>query len=84
MKSTSLTHFRKNLAAMIDQAEADREPLLITREGGKPSAVLISLEDYASLEETRHLLASPKNARRLRESIAELEGGGGADRELDG
>ena len=82
MKSISLTHFRKNIAAMIDQAQADREPLLITREGGKPSAVLLSLDDYASFEETRHLLKSAKNAKRLRESIAELESGGGAEREL--
>ena len=31
---------------------------------GKPSAVLMSLEDFASYEETRHLLRSPANAER--------------------
>jgi hypothetical protein len=34
------------------------------------------------IEETAYLLRSPKNARRLRESVAELESGGGTEREL--
>ena len=34
----------------------------------------MSLEDYKALEETAYLLRSPKNARRLLESIAQLEG----------
>jgi antitoxin YefM len=43
---------------------------------------MISLDDYQALEETAYLLRSPKNARRLLESIAELESGGGTEREL--
>jgi antitoxin YefM len=43
---------------------------------------MISLEDYQALEETAYLLRSPKNARRLLESIAELEAGRGTKREL--
>jgi len=42
----------------------------------------MSLEDYASLQETAYLLRSPKNTRRLIESIAQLENGKGAEREL--
>jgi hypothetical protein len=34
------------------------------------------------IAETDYLLRSPNNARRLLESIAELEGGGGIEREL--
>ncbi|MGH8059004.1 MAG: type II toxin-antitoxin system prevent-host-death family antitoxin, partial [Candidatus Entotheonellia bacterium] len=37
---------------------------------------------YQALEETANLLRSPKNARRLLESIDELESGGGTEREL--
>jgi hypothetical protein len=33
----------------------------------------MSLEDYEALEETAYLLRSPKNTRRLIESIAQLE-----------
>ena len=42
----------------------------------------MSLEDFASYEETRHLLRSAKNAELLMEAIAELEGGGGAERTI--
>ena len=41
---------------------------------------ILSLDDYEALEETSYLLRSPKNARRLLESLAELGGGGGAER----
>ena len=43
---------------------------------------MISLDDYEALEETSYLLRSPKNARRLLESIAELGTGGGTERDL--
>ncbi len=66
MRSTSYSDFRKNLAATIDQVNDDHEPVLITRDRGKPAAVLMSLEDFASFEETRYLLKSPANAARLR------------------
>jgi antitoxin YefM len=42
----------------------------------------MSLEDFEALEETAHLLRSPKNTKRLIESIAQLENGGGSEQEL--
>jgi antitoxin YefM len=59
----------------------DHAPVIITRQHQR-SVVMISLEDYQALKETAYLLRSPKNARRLLESIAELESGGGKEREL--
>lgn len=82
MRTTSYSELRKNLARMLDRVHDDREPLIVTRDRGKPAAVLMSLEDFASYEETRHLLRSPANAERLRQSIAELEAGGGTARKL--
>ena len=75
MKTTSYSELRKNLAAALDGVTADHEPLVITRDRGKPAAVLMSLEDFAAFEETRYLLKSPKNAERLAESLAEFERG---------
>jgi hypothetical protein len=46
------------------------------------SVVMISLEDYQSLEETAYLLRNPKNSCRLLEAVAKLESGGGMEREL--
>jgi antitoxin YefM len=59
----------------------DHAPVIITRKNQR-SVVLLSLEDYQALEETAYLLRSPKNARRLLESLAELDSGGGTEREL--
>ena len=82
MRSTSYSDLRKNLAAALDSVTEDHEPMLITRDRGKPAAVLISVEDFASYEETAYLLRSPKNAKRLTKSIAELDAGKGSARKL--
>ena len=82
MRVTSYSELRRNLASALDNVAADHEPLIITRDRGKPAAVLISLEDFASLEETQFLLKSPRNAERLLESIAELEAGKGEAKTL--
>ena len=42
----------------------------------------MSLADYQAFEETAYLLRSPKNARRLLESVDEFETGGVTTRNL--
>jgi antitoxin YefM len=82
MRTTSYSDFRKNLAAAIDRVNADHEPMVITRDKGKPSAVLMSLEDFASFEETRYLLRSPANSERLLAAVADLDAGKGNEHTL--
>jgi len=82
MNAMSVTELRKNLAATIDRVTADHDYTIITREGGKPAAVLMSLEDFASWQETEYLLRSPANAERLRKAVAELDAGQGQVRDL--
>jgi antitoxin YefM len=65
----------------MEQVCDDHAPVIITRKNQR-SVVMISLADYQALEETAYLLRSPKNARRLLEAVAELESGGGMEREL--
>ena len=74
MDSISYSELRSHLAGTLDKVNDDHVPMLITRRNGKP-AVLISLEDFKSYEETAYLMASPKNAERLNEAIAEVEAG---------
>jgi antitoxin YefM len=81
MDAIPYTTLRANLAKQMDQVCDDHAPIIVTRKASA-SVVMISLDDYEALEETSYLLRSPKGARRLLESIVELEAGGGAEREL--
>jgi antitoxin YefM len=81
MDAIAYTTARANLASTMEQVCDDHAPVIITRKGAG-AVVMISLEDYQALEETAYLLRSPKNARRLLESVAELESGGGTERQL--
>jgi antitoxin YefM len=81
MKTLSSTELRANLSAVMDQVSDDHEPVIVTRARGKP-VVMVSLEDWASMDETTYLLSSPENARRLREAIKGLNEGKGVARDL--
>ena len=81
MDAISYTAARANLAKTMEKVCNDHEPVIITRKRESP-VVMLSLEDYQSMEETAYILRSPSNARYLLESIAELEAGKGTEREL--
>lgn len=74
MKAITYTAARENLAATMDAVCADRDPVIITR-NREQAVVMISLDDYESLQETAYLMRSPANAKRLIVSIAAAEAG---------
>lgn len=82
MHAISYTAARENLASTMDKVCADHAPVIITRNRDQ-SVVMLSLEDFESLEETAYLLRSPANAKRLLEAIHSLESGQGSAREID-
>jgi antitoxin YefM len=59
-----LFELRANLAAVLDRVVDDREVVVVRRKDGRDVA-LVTAEELAGLEETAHLLRSPRNARRL-------------------
>ena len=81
MKAISYTAARENLAATINEVCEDRSPVIITRKRDQ-AVVMMSLEDYESLEETSYLLRVPANAQWLQASIQSLEAGEGAERKI--
>ena len=83
MDAISYTVARANLAKTMEKVCNDHDPVIITRKRESP-VVMLSLEDYQSMEETAYLLRSPANVRYLLESIVELEAGKGTERELIG
>lgn len=74
MDTMSYSAFRNHLAETLDKVNEDHKPLLITRQNGKP-AVVMSLDDFHVYEETAYLMASPINAERLNQAIAEVNAG---------
>ncbi|MGL5020045.1 MAG: type II toxin-antitoxin system Phd/YefM family antitoxin [Luteolibacter sp.] len=81
MKAITYTAARENLASTMQQVCADHDPVIITRNRDQ-AVVMMSLEDFESLEESAYLLRSTANARRLLESVAELKGNQGVTRSL--
>lgn len=63
MKTLSITEARKNIYKLIDQAAETHEPIQIT--GKRNNAVLVSEEDWRSIQETLYLTSIPG----MRESI---------------
>jgi prevent-host-death family protein len=63
MTTISATEARKQLYRLLDEISASHEPIQIT--GKRGSAVLISEEDWRSVQETLYLVSIPG----MRESI---------------
>ncbi len=74
MKNVSFSYARKKLKDTIDYVCENNAPVLITR-GKKPAAVLMSLEDFESYDETAYLLKSPANRKHLMESLDQVKKG---------
>lgn len=74
MNTLNYSVLENNLADVLDKVNDDHAPVIIKRQNGK-EAVIISLEDFKSYEETFYLMASPRNAQRLHEAIAEVNAG---------
>lgn len=81
MDTITYTSARSDLAKTMERVCDDHAPIIITRKNERP-VVMMSLEDYQALQETAYLLRSPENAKRLLESIAELESGKGTEHQI--
>jgi prevent-host-death family protein len=53
-----LAEVKKRLSEVIDRLQREHGRLVITKHG-KPAAVLVSIEDLESLEETLEVLSNP-------------------------
>lgn len=72
---------RAQFKGVMDRAINDKQEVVVTRKKGE-AVVVVSLEAWNSINETLHLLSSPRNAARLRSSIAQLDAVDGQEREL--
>jgi antitoxin YefM len=81
MTAITYTAARENLASTMDRVCQDHDPVIITRKRDQ-AVVMLSLEDYESLQETAYLSRSPANAKRLLNAIDELNAGKGIEKTL--
>ena len=81
MRALSYSALRRTLAKTMEKVCIDHEPIIITRKS-ESAVVMLSLEDYESLEETTYLLRSTRNLKRIVESISQLEEGKGFEKVL--
>ena len=60
----SYSYARQHLASVLDQAEDRQEPVFISRRHHE-DMVLMPAAEFRAIEETAHLLRSPRNVQRL-------------------
>ncbi|HYP23673.1 MAG TPA: type II toxin-antitoxin system Phd/YefM family antitoxin [Actinomycetota bacterium] len=73
-KIVPFTEARSNLTELLDELEARHEHVLITR-NGRPSAVLLSADEFQALEETLDILQDDDLMRALARSERDVEEG---------
>jgi antitoxin YefM len=71
--SVTASEARQRLFPLIEEVNADQVAVEIVSKKG--TAFLVSADEYRSLKETVYLLQSPRNAQRLRESLADVAAG---------
>ena len=81
MLSTTLSDFRKETKQYLDKVTNEHETLIINR-GKDTGVVIISLEEYNSLNATLHEMSSKKNMEVLDASIKQFEEGKMRERKL--
>lgn len=81
MNAVTLGEAERDLGRLISRVVEDAEPTIVVGDAGA-KAVLVSLDEYNSWQETLYLLSNPANAEHLRRSIAEAKAGRATEREL--
>ena len=72
MKVVNYSEARNNLKSLLDSVSNNMDYAIIHRRDAK-DAVVMSLEYFNALQETLHLLKSPKNVKHLEKSIKQYK-----------
>ncbi len=67
MEVINFTTLRTNLKSVLDSVIDDNENVIINR--GSKNAIIISLDEYNSWQETLHLLSNKANRERLEQAL---------------
>ena len=71
----SLAEVKNRLSEVVERLEREHGRVVITKHG-RPAAVVLSIEDLESLEETLDVMGNAELVTDIRASLVELETGG--------
>lgn len=74
MNTIAISDFRAKLPSLVNQVSEHLERLIITV-SGKPKAVVMSLEELESLEETAEILAVPGALKAIKKGQKQIQKG---------
>ena len=74
MKVVNYSEFRNNLAENLNNVNDDGDIVVVSRSKGK-NVVVMSLEEYNSIQETLHLTSTKANTKRLEEAVDQMKKG---------
>jgi len=72
MNTVTLSAFKTNIESTIQDIVETHQPIVV-KNNRRSSVIVMPLEDYRALAETKYLLSSPANAARLVRGIEEIE-----------
>ena len=81
MLTTTISDFRRDIKKYLDKVTENFETLIINR-GKDRGIVIMSLDEYNSLNATYHELSSKINERRLDSAIEKLKNSDSFEKEL--
>lgn len=73
-KFMTITEARKNLYAVVDEAEHPGVAVAITH-NGTPKVVIMSFEEYEGWQETMEIMNNPELDKELEEAMKEMKAG---------
>lgn len=68
----ALKDVKNRLSEVVDHVEREHDRVVITKHG-RPAAVVLSVDDLSSLEETLDVMGRPKLVAQIRDSLEELK-----------
>lgn len=81
MLTTTISDFRKDIKRYLDRVTENFETLIINR-GKDNGVVIMSLDEYNSLNATNHEFSSKANEMRLDSAIEKLKSGKSSQKDL--
>ena len=70
----ALKDVKNHLSEVVEQVEREQDRVVITKHG-RPAAVVLSVDDLASLEETLDIAGRPTLINQIRASLGDLAAG---------